>query len=124
MPHSSKACTIISVSEWSVRNAWPPDRSSSRADLGVVVDLAVEDAAARLPSSFAIGCIGLGVEVDDREPPKAEADCSVRCDPRLAPVRAAMVQHFPHARHVVLGGAEVAPAKGQHACDATHGRRC
>ena len=45
MPHSSKAWTITSVSEWSVRQRWPPICSSSARMLGVVVDLAVEDEA-------------------------------------------------------------------------------
>ena len=92
-------------------------------DRRVVVDLAVEQ---QLHAAVLVRhrLHGLGIEIDDREPPEAEADRAVGRDPRLAAVRPAMVQHFPHTRHVVLGGAEVTPAKGQHAGDAAHERRC
>ena len=89
MPHCSKAWTITSVSEWSVRQRVPAERLELGADLGVVVDLAVEDELDRavLVRHRLHRRVG---EVDDRQPAEAEADAAVVVDPGAAAVGAAV----------------------------------
>jgi hypothetical protein len=63
----------------------------------VVVDLAVEDDRDR-PVLVEHGLVGGGREVDDREPPEAEADAPVGRRPEALAIRAAMDHRVPHAR--------------------------
>ena len=70
MPHSSKACRITSVSEWSVNQRCAADALELAPELGVVVDLAVEDEPERavLVRHRLVCPIG---KIDDLEPAKA-----------------------------------------------------
>ena len=92
------------------------------ADLGVVVDLAVEEQPDR-PVLVRHRLHRVVGEIDDRQASEPEPNCTVRGDPRLASVRASMVQRLAHASHEVVGCSEVATAKGEDSGNATHGQR-
>jgi hypothetical protein len=70
-------------------------RSSSRAQLAEVVDLAVEHDPHR--AVFVVDRLMAGREIDDAEAPHAERHAIG--DPRTLVVRAAVPNHIAHAMH-------------------------
>ena len=82
-----------------------------RPQLGVVVDLAVEDELDR-PVLVRHRLVGAVREVDDREPARAEADAPVGGDPGARAVGAAMGERVAHPRDVRLLDVETAPGEG------------
>ena len=109
-PHSSNAWTTTSVSSGRCETCGP-EPLELRPQLGVVVDLAVEDELDR-PVFVRHRLVGAVREVDDREPARAEADSPVGRDPGAGAVGTAMGERVAHPRDATAPRRRNRPRRG------------